>query len=501
MKHLSSARISQIVFLIAFLVLFATTEYRGSDQISLALNSFFRANPLVGISYLLSAKAWYALLLPAFIVLILSAVLGRFFCGWICPLGTILDFCSPFIRRTAPLRFLKGNLKYYVLFTLLFAALFGLNLAGLLDPLAILLRFLTFSLYPLLGLLAKEGWVDLYRIIGDSRDSLEGGYSFLRSYVLPFRDTFFPLAFFSLFLFLGIVALEWFERRNWCRNLCPLGTLLGLVSRFSLFKRLPAKLCGDCGDCKAHCPTGFDTEILQKNDCILCMDCQLKCPSRRVRFRPGFTNNVRTPYLPERRVFVTGLVSGFLASQVLTERVPSSTASTLLRPPGAQDEREFLKKCVRCGECMKVCLRNALYPTGFQTSISALYTPMLVARLGYCEYNCNLCGQVCPTGAIPRLPLESKKKAVIGRAVFDKNHCLPYERKLNCMVCEEHCPVPDKAIRFEETKEVNSKGNSFILKRPYVVDELCIGCGICEYVCPVEERAGVRVYPLSKRKR
>ncbi len=160
-------------------------------------------------------------------------------------------------------------MKYYLLFTILFAALFNMNLAGLLDPMAILVRFLTFSFYPLFGFLGREGWVGLYRLLGDSRDYLEPGYGFLKDYLLPFRDTFYPLALVSLFFFLGVLFLERFERRNWCRNLCPLGTLLGLVGRFSLFKRLPVRLCPDCGDCRDHCPTAFDEEIFQKSDCIL----------------------------------------------------------------------------------------------------------------------------------------------------------------------------------------------------------------------------------------
>jgi ferredoxin len=500
MKPPSTARISQIVFFGVFLVLFATTEYRGSDQVSLALNAFFRADPLVAVTYLLSAKAWYMLLLPAFVLLLATLLLGRFFCGWICPLGTILDFLAHKIKRTAAISFLKGNTKYYILLTVLFAAFFGVNLAGLLDPLAILLRFMTFCLYPIVGFLAKQGWIGLYRILGESRDSLEGGYLFLRSYVLPFRDTFYPLAFFSLLLFLGILFLERFERRNWCRNLCPLGTLLGLFSRFSLFRRLPAKLCADCGDCRAHCPTSFDSDILQKDDCVLCMDCQRRCKSGRVTFRPSPKKATGRPFVPQRRVFVGGLAAGLFASHVFTP-VVSSPRTRLVRPPGAQDEDEFLKKCVRCGECMKVCLRSALYPATLQAGFAGLYTPVVVPRLGYCEYNCNLCGQVCPTGAIPGLSLDAKKKTVIGSAVFDKNHCLPYERKINCMVCEEHCPVPDKAIKFEEVRETNAKGSRITLKRPYIVDELCIGCGICEYVCPLEEKAGVEVFRKTKRRR
>jgi MauM/NapG family ferredoxin protein len=171
-----------------------------------------------------------------------------------------------------------------------------------------------------------------------------------------------------------------------------------------------------------------------------------------------------------------------------------------LRPPGAQDEGEFLKRCVRCGECMKVCLRSALYPASLQAGFYGFYTPTLVPRLGYCEYNCSLCGQVCPTGAIPKLPLEQKQKAVIGLAVFDKDHCLPHAKKLNCMVCEEHCPIPDKAIRFEQVEERDYNGKQITLKKPYVMDDLCIGCGICEYVCPLEEKAGIEVFKKTKRK-
>jgi MauM/NapG family ferredoxin protein len=181
-------------------------------------------------------------------------------------------------------------------------------------------------------------------------------------------------------------------------------------------------------------------------------------------------------------------------------RTTAVRETQLLRPPGVLREEDFLDKCVRCGECMKVCLRSALYPASLQTGLYSLYTPTIVPRLGYCEYNCSLCGQVCPTGAIPKLPLEQKKKAVIGLAVVDKNHCLPYAKKMNCMVCEEHCPIPDKAIRFETVRELDYNGKAVSLKKPYVVDDLCTGCGICEYVCPLEEKAGIEVFKKTKRK-
>jgi Pyruvate/2-oxoacid:ferredoxin oxidoreductase delta subunit len=124
---------------------------------------------------------------------------------------------------------------------------------------------------------------------------------------------------------------------------------------------------------------------------------------------------------------------------------------------------------------------------------------MVIPRLGYCEYNCTLCGQVCPTGAIPSLPVEAKKCEVIGKAVFDKNHCLPFARKIDCIVCEEHCPIPEKAIRSRITTATGLDGISREVKEPYIVEEICNGCGICENVCPLETKSGIEIFAVKNR--
>ncbi|MRR06814.1 MAG: 4Fe-4S binding protein [Deltaproteobacteria bacterium] len=497
MGKVPSARISQLLFLLLFLVLFIHTEYRGSDRIALAVNSFFRADPLVGLSYFLAEKSYLVLLFPAVLLALSTLVLGRFFCGWICPLGTILDLVTGKIRKTAPLKFLQGRVKYWLLFPLLFAALFNVNLIGLLDPIAILVRALTFSIYPLFGDTVRQGWVGLYRVLGEGRDLLSPGYGFLRDHLLPFRETFYPLAFLSFSLFLFIVFLERYETRLWCRRLCPLGTLLGLLARFSPIRRSPETLCPDCGDCRRNCPTSFDQDLLQQEECLRCMSCRVKCRFGRVSFKFRGYRDV-TPYLPERRVFLGGLVAGFFLARLFRFRDRAAQAA-VLRPPGVRDEDAFLKKCVRCGECMKVCLRSALYPAFFQAGVEGLYTPVVSPRLGYCEYNCTLCGQVCPTGAIPDLPPEVKKREVIGKAVLDRNHCLPLAKGINCIVCEEHCPIPRKAIRSEEVQLIDASGRPFVLRKPYVVDDLCNGCGICEYVCPLEGKSGIEVFAVKDR--
>lgn len=495
---ISSARVSQLLFLALFLLLFVQTEYRGRDEINAAVNAFFRADPLVLFSYLLAAKSWTYLLLPAVLMTLATLLLGRFFCGWICPLGTTLDLVTSRIRKTKPVAALKGNLKYWLLVPILTAALFNLNLAGLLDPFAILLRGLTFFFYPLLGLSAREGWVELYHLIGERRDNLAPAWDLLHSYVLPFRETLYPLALLSAVILLGIIFLERYEERNWCRNLCPLGTLLGWLGRFSIFKRVPGGLCRDCGKCRELCPTTFDRDILAREECILCMECRIHCPHQRIRFKPGVSLRGAGPVLPERRVLLGSLAAGMLLTIPARFQLPEKQ-SRLLRPPGVRREDEFLEKCVRCGECMKVCLKNALYPAAYQAGIEGIYTPLVIPRLGYCEYNCTLCGQVCPTGAIPRLPVEQKRREVIGKAVLDKNHCLPFAKKIDCIVCEEHCPIPAKAIRSREVEVIGLDGTSRTIKEPYVVEEICNGCGICENVCPLETKAGIEVFAVKNR--
>jgi NAD-dependent dihydropyrimidine dehydrogenase PreA subunit len=150
---------------------------------------------------------------------------------------------------------------------------------------------------------------------------------------------------------------------------------------------------------------------------------------------------------------------------------------------------------------MKVCINNALQPLLLEKGVESMFTPKLVPRLGYCEFNCTLCTQVCPTQALEQLTQAQKHGFVMGKAWFDQNRCLVYAQKKNCMVCEEHCPTHDKAIRFQETTVTDRQGKQLVLKVPYVVETLCIGCGICEHICPVEGTSAIRVTGKDSRPR
>jgi MauM/NapG family ferredoxin protein len=170
------------------------------------------------------------------------------------------------------------------------------------------------------------------------------------------------------------------------------------------------------------------------------------------------------------------------------------THAKRIRPPGALAEPEFLARCTRCGECMRVCVANGLQPAGLgEGGLAGLWSPVLVPRIGYCEYNCTLCGQVCPTAAIRRLPVEEKRQVKIGLADVDRSHCLPWKGASDCIVCEEHCPTPEKAIRLHQGEVMTLTGEVRSFKLPHVDERLCIGCGICETKCPLVERPAIVV--------
>ena len=143
---------------------------------------------------------------------------------------------------------------------------------------------------------------------------------------------------------------------------------------------------------------------------------------------------------------------------------------------------------------MRACPTSGLQPAVAEAGLEGLWTPILAPRLGYCDYSCNACGQVCPVEAIPPLSLEEKREQVIGQAYIDQNRCIPWADNVDCIVCEEMCPVPDKAIKLEVVEVRTADGHLVRVQRPHVIREQCIGCGICEYKCPLNGQAAIRVY-------
>ena len=496
-------RAGQIVFLGLFLFLFSQTDYQGRDEIDLAVNLFFRVDPLAAMASMLAARGSIPAMLPGLAVVGLTLFLGRFFCGWFCPMGTCLDLFRRFvIRQRVRPRVQPRWLRDVLLVVILVGALTGLPLIGWFDPFSILVRGLAVSVQPaadlihttLYGAVAPDAPAWLYDRLLDPFEAT------IRKTLLPFRPRAYAMAWLSLVCLTGVFSLEFEGRRFFCRFVCPLGALVGRLARPSPWRihGTGGGACSGCRACRSICRMGAmnDNLAVQPEHCILCLDCLDACPKGVVawgRARPEGMLSPPVVALSRRQLLGAVLGGALLPAFLKSEAVANRGRPWLLRPPGARPEPEFLGLCLRCGECMKVCIGNALHPALLESGIEGVFSPRLIPRLGYCEYQCTLCGQVCPTGAIERLPLGRKVKERIGSAFFDKNRCLPYAKGVPCIVCEEHCPTPKKAILFRELDVPAPGGGQTRVKQPFVEGSLCIGCGICETKCPLPGEAAIRV--------
>ena len=488
----------QILLLVLFLYLLIGSRV-GADTF-LPSDLFFHLNPLTGLSAMLAEKRFIVPMLLGLLTIGLTLVLGRAWCSWICPLGTLLDWTSLRRFRNAPGRLSHWrHVKYLTLAAVLLGALLGTLSLLVLDPVTILFRTLTSGLIPGMNWLVTRAETYLYRYDA-FRGFLDGFDNFIRGTLLPAAEPYFVPSIALIVVFVGILALNTIRPRFWCRYVCPLGGLLGLVSRVSLLRRsVDQEKCNSCRRCARECPVNaIDSEKAYASDpaeCTLCLKCVEDCPTRAIAVRPQ-----TQPAEPEleglTRRQVLGSFGIMLAGVALLRLAPllRGTEQRRLRPPGTSED-DVMRKCIRCGLCVNICPTRAIHPSGTGADYDGTWTPMVVPRLGYCDYTCNRCGEVCPTGAIPKLSLPEKQQTVIGKAEIDENRCIPWSQNVNCIVCQEVCPLTEKAIELDDMTVTNDEGLEIVVRRPVVVRSRCIGCGLCEHWCPVKGEAAIRVYP------
>jgi polyferredoxin len=493
-------RLVQGLFLLLFLFLFIQTESKGNDELGYPVRLFLDFDPLILVTTLLSAHAAAKAFFLSIITILLTVLFGRVFCGWACPLGTLNNLVGS-IRKKRPVGMYENwyRVKYYILIAVLASALFTLQSTGIMDPLSLIIRSFSVSIFPLFNYGVRSLFDSLYAINPFGAAAVtEPIYSVLKKTVLTFEQSYYRQGVFIGMLFFTVLGLNLIEKRFWCKYLCPLGAFLGILSRYSFLRRSASEGCTSCGACATVCQGNAQPDAKdhwKASECLVCMNCDDICPENAVSFGFRKKRTVVGMDLGRRRV-IASFVSGVVAVPLL-RAVPivklGAQDPVLLRPPGALAEKEFLKRCVKCGECMKVCTTNGLQPTLLEAGAEGIWSPLLVPRIGYCEYRCTLCGQVCPTGAIKRLTLEEKAKVRIGLAMIDKGRCLPWAHDRPCIVCEEVCPTSKKAIWLEEVRVRGRQGKVLTVKQPHVDLELCIGCGICEAKCPVLGRPAITV--------
>ena len=527
-------RFAQVFFFALFCYLLFETGFRGnfaaSDEpvrVALPVEGFLLADPYVALMTLLSTHTVYRGLLWSLGLVGVTLVFGRVFCGWICPFGTLHHFFAWIFpsrygkgksrieqNRTHPVR---QRIKYYLLFAALGAALTGSAIGGLFDPICIAVRAIGLAVMPVAQYITNAGSdaaaaTNLHAVQGGS----DAVADFMAATVWQSKQFYFHETWFIGILLAAVLFMNRFIPRFWCRLLCPLGALLGIMSRFALFgMEKDHKKCTDCDLCVVHCQ-GADSPQggvkWRQDECHMCFNCETACPEDVIKFRflPGFRSRIGKPDTGRRTAvatFAAGAATIPLARSA--DSLDKNYHERVIRPPGALSERAFLERCIRCAECMKVCPNNALHPAFFEAGIEGLWTPILIPRIGYCEHSCVLCGDVCPTGAIQKIDEKQKlgidqKPISIGTAFFDRGRCLPWAMATPCIVCEEFCPTSPKAIWVEEvdTPKRDSKARddgkepditNVHVQRPHLDPTLCIGCGACEKVCPVQDDPAVYV--------
>ena len=533
-KLVWARRFAQVFFFALFCYLLFETGFRGNFtatdepvRVALPVEGFLLADPYVALMTLLSTHTVYRGLLWSVGLVALTLAFGRVFCGWICPFGTLHHFFGWIFpsrygkgkqrieqNKTHPVR---QRVKYYILFASLGAAMTGSAIGGLFDPICIAVRAIGLAVMPVAQYVTNVGSdaaaATNVRAIQGSSDAVA---DFMATTVWQSKQFYFHETWFIGILLVAVLFMNRFIPRFWCRVLCPLGALLGMFSRFALFgMEKDHEKCTDCDLCLVHCQ-GADNpqggEKWRQDECHMCLNCETACPEDVIKFRflPGFRSRIGKPDTG-RRTAIASVAAGAVAIPLArsADALDANYNERVIRPPGSVEERDFLERCIRCAECMKVCPNNALHPAFFEAGVEGLWTPILIPRIGYCEHSCVLCGDVCPTGAIQKIDEKQKqgidqKPISIGTAFFDRGRCLPWSMATPCIVCEEFCPTSPKAIWVEEVdvpkreSEADEDGSepdmtAVHVQRPHLDPTLCIGCGACEKVCPVQDDPAVYV--------
>jgi len=490
-------RAAQAATLSAFLILLILAAYPLVGGVP--VNAFLQMDPLAGGIAVISGRAIIAALWPALLLVFLTFFLGRFFCGHLCPMGTTIDMVEYLAVRkkidTGTDRpTISPHWKFLLLAFLLAAALFGVSLSFLASPLPLITRFYGTLVFPIIRL-AADIVLQAVRPLADRFDWTTLLYA--KMALQRFSNPWFIALFFA-----GVFSASVLAPRFWCRYLCPAGAIFALCAYRPAIHRRVTDACIDCGECQRRCPMHAIDDIdpggTAHSECITCLKCREVCPVEAIHFSAGPpVPRHRGVPLSRRQVIGAGLSGTAAAAVSLTglhhplgsPGVGQLFSPEVIRPPGSLPETDFLARCLRCGECMKACPTNTLQPLALAIGVTGLFSPVITPRRGPCEPECNVCGQVCPTGAIRDLVLLDKQWAKTGTAQILKHKCLAWELHQRCLVCDEVCPYDAVELIQVPSHKVGV---------PVVHENRCTGCGFCEHHCPVRAEAAIVVDPMGE---
>ena len=429
------------------------------------------------------------------LLLLLTLAFGRIYCSTLCPLGTVQDGINAVHNlraKSARTRFAyrKPNrwLRYGVLVLTAVCVAAGVGfVVALVDPYSIFGRLMHEGLRPLV-----QGANNVLAVFfGDSFGREVVSVSWLSAVV-------------ALLTIAIIGLLAWRGGRRYCNSFCPVGTLLGEVSRASLFKiQIDTAKCIDCGlcgrKCKGECIDTANHRV-DATRCVVCFDCIDACSQGAISYTMKSTPAPEKPADTSRRNFIATVAAvaaiPVAEAQQRHQRMERAmqgggkhSSPRPVAPPGAQSIEHLQAKCTACHLCISKCPSHVLQPAVMEYGLQGIMQPVMRYDKGYCLYDCNLCGEVCPTGAILPLALEQKRMTQLGHAVFHREQCVVARDGVECGNCAEHCPAD--AIKLQRGVD----GRLY----PQIEKALCIGCGACENLCPATPKAiEVKGYKVHK---
>jgi ferredoxin len=467
-------RIIQGLSLALFFVLIALLPLQIVNE------TFLRLDPF-SVSITALAGRYLSLEMVLAIFTVMTTILfGRIFCGYVCPLGATQDIIDFFYNKKNDVyqRFLK--LRHIFMAAAAVSAALGINLGFHLLPISIATRFYGLVVYPFIKAPAFLALAFMQEHFG--------WFGYASLHLMRVSTVF---AVFSIIAFIFFFSRN--TRRFWCKYICPSGAFIGLLSLKAPYRRHVGNKCTNCGLCDRRCPMHAIKahKSYNINDCISCKECVRVCPAKAVRFSffpfaDKDKKGVEADSDISRRALLGGVVFGTAAANLSVNEFASLVFNPtehgeviyagLIRPPASLPEKDFLARCIRCGECVVACPTNGLQPLGLEAGTLALFSPILAPRRGNCEATCAVCSVACPTRAIQAVDLQNKQYAKIGTARVVKERCIAWAEDKACVVCQEVCPY--NALKLES--ETGYKSSV-----PRVEPKRCFGCGACEHSCPV----------------